>query len=52
VLCTGAIDVVTSARRDYRAPRGFGHLLTRLEPDGAGEEWRVRAEYADSSPVS
>ena len=33
VLFTATIDVVTSARRRYRAPRGFGHLLTTLEPD-------------------
>lgn len=30
VLRTDAVSVVTSARRDYRAPRGFGHLLERL----------------------
>ena len=31
VLRTAKVNVVTSARRHYRAPRGFGHLLTTLE---------------------
>lgn len=31
VLHTSRISVITSARRRYRAPHGFGHLLTTLE---------------------
>ena len=31
VLRTSALPVVTSARRDSRAPDGFGHYLTQLE---------------------
>lgn len=30
VLRTAGVNVVTSARRHYRAPSGFGHLLTTL----------------------
>ncbi|MEU5884765.1 glycosyltransferase [Spirillospora sp. NPDC047279] len=32
VLRTSSVNVVTSARRHYRAPRGFGHLLASLTP--------------------
>ncbi|WP_440066794.1 glycosyltransferase [Streptosporangium sp. OZ121] len=35
VLRTTGVSVVTSARRDFRAPDGFGHFLTRLERDTA-----------------
>ncbi|MCW2945224.1 MAG: hypothetical protein JWR24_1941 [Actinoallomurus sp.] len=31
VLHTAKVNVITSARRHYRAPHGFGHLLTTLE---------------------
>ncbi len=31
VLRTARVNVITSARRHYRAPRGFGHLLTTFE---------------------
>jgi hypothetical protein len=31
VLRTRALPVVTSARRDSRAPHGFGDYLTQLE---------------------
>lgn len=31
VLRTSRVRVVTSARRGYRAPHGFGHLLTTLD---------------------
>ncbi|POM25546.1 Glycosyl transferase family 2 [Actinomadura rubteroloni] len=34
VLRTGSIGVVTSARHDYRAPDGFGHLLSSLADQG------------------
>ncbi|GLY77660.1 hypothetical protein Airi01_059270 [Actinoallomurus iriomotensis] len=30
VLHTPQVEVITSARRRYRAPQGFGHLLTTL----------------------
>ncbi|WP_067464425.1 glycosyltransferase [Actinomadura macra] len=30
VLRTAAVNVVTSARRQFRAPRGFGHLLASM----------------------
>jgi hypothetical protein len=30
VLRTSRVTVITSARHRYRAPRGFGHLLTTL----------------------
>lgn len=33
ILRTTDVTVVTSARRDARAPGGFGHFLTRLEQD-------------------
>jgi glycosyltransferase involved in cell wall biosynthesis len=32
ILHTAKVNVITSARRRYRAPHGFGHLLTTLEP--------------------
>ncbi|MFF3442419.1 glycosyltransferase [Streptosporangium sp. NPDC002721] len=35
VLRTTGVSVVTSARRDPRAPDGFGHFLARLERDTA-----------------
>ncbi|MER5648675.1 glycosyltransferase [Streptosporangium sp. NPDC002524] len=35
VLRTTGVSVVTSARRDPRAPDGFGHFLARLERDPA-----------------
>ncbi|MEU4409056.1 glycosyltransferase [Streptosporangium sp. NPDC023963] len=35
VLRTTGVSVVTSARRDSRAPDGFGHFLARLERDTA-----------------
>jgi hypothetical protein len=31
VLRTARLDVVTSARRHFRAPYGFGHLLRTLD---------------------
>ncbi|WP_067474320.1 glycosyltransferase [Actinomadura hibisca] len=33
VLRTTSVKVVTSARRQYRAPHGFGHLLESLTPE-------------------
>jgi glycosyltransferase involved in cell wall biosynthesis len=36
VLRTGALPVITSARRDPRAPDGFGHYLAGLD-DGAAD---------------
>jgi glycosyltransferase involved in cell wall biosynthesis len=36
VLRTGALPVITSARRDPRAPDGFGHYLAGLDDTTAG----------------
>ncbi|GAA3422465.1 glycosyltransferase [Streptosporangium vulgare] len=40
VLRTTGVSVVTSARRDPRAPDGFGHFLARLERDTASAACR------------
>ncbi|MEU3169548.1 hypothetical protein [Streptosporangium sp. NPDC006930] len=38
VLRTTGVSVVTSARRDPRAPGGFGHFLARLEADTVSQQ--------------
>lgn len=38
VLRTTGVSVVTSARRDPRAPDGFGHFLARLEADTVSQQ--------------